>query len=393
LVKTIRLATRRGRLTNRSLNREENIGASDLPLYVGFAVTGFCCALPGALLPALLSKWGLDDRHGGTLFLLLWLGSSLGALCVRRALRSSIATGCTFLVFATMGLALTSHSFVYPLMMLYGLGLGLTMTSISLLRQQKRATQRSVELVRLNLMWAVGAFACPSLMTHALRVGDPRTVLLLAALFFAALCIWTLLRESRAHQLVEGGNLNWSSWKLLSGVPAPLILMTLLVTGIEASCGAWLATYAQRNDHQLVLTIAAPTCLWAGLLVSRFLGSFRVVEELLGRSFRLLLMIVAASTVSLLFHSSGFSLLVSSFLIGFGLGPIYPLLLARVLSFQEGSIIFFLAGTSSAILPWMTGTFSSHFSSLRIGLIVPASAAVVLLLSSFLPLRNVVKSQ
>ena len=54
-----------------------------LPLYLGFAATGVGVALPGALLPVMLQRWHLQDEQGGRLFLLAWIGSSLGALLVR----------------------------------------------------------------------------------------------------------------------------------------------------------------------------------------------------------------------------------------------------------------------------------------------------------------------
>ena len=65
----------------------------------------------------------------------------------------------------------------------YGFGLGLSMTSISLIRQRQSGGS-GTELVRLNLLWAVGACACPSLTIRALTTGNIRPMLCGLALLF-----------------------------------------------------------------------------------------------------------------------------------------------------------------------------------------------------------------
>jgi FHS family glucose/mannose:H+ symporter-like MFS transporter len=359
---------------------EKSWWRSGLPLYIGFAATGICCALPGALLPSLLLRWRLDDRHGGQLFFVFWMGASLGALMVQRSLRRSIATGCLLIVGATWVLAMVGGRLASPLMFLFGLGLGVTMTSMSLLRQQEKPHARSVELLRLNLMWALGACASPVLMTHALRVGDPRTVLLAAGGFFALFCLWVVGGVSGAARLDGGGRFSLPSWRVFGKVPLSLVAMTMLATGIEASGGAWLATYAQRAEHVLALTIAAPTLLWAGLLCSRLVGSLMGAEELSWRRAPAMMLLVAIATVLLVTQVHGAALLGTSFLLGFGLGPLYPILLARTMMFYQGGEIFFLAGVSSAVMPWLTGAMSKRYVSLHAGLVVPAAGAVALLL-------------
>jgi FHS family glucose/mannose:H+ symporter-like MFS transporter len=353
---------------------------SGLPLYIGFTGTGICCALPGALLPSLLLRWGLDDRHGGQLFFAIWMGSSLGSLLVQSSLRRSIATGCALIAGAAWVLAMVGGELASPLMFLYGLGLGVTMTSISLLRQQEKRDARSVELLRLNLMWALGACASPVLMTHALRVGDPQTVLLAVGVFFTLFGIWVTVWVSRGARLDGRGRFSLQSWRTFRQIPLSLMAMTMLATGIEASGGAWLATYAQRAEHVLAITVAAPTLLWAGLLCSRLVGSFLGAEELSWRRAPAMMALVAIATVLLVTQVHGVALLCSSFLLGFGLGPLYPILLARAMTFHQGGEIFFLAGVSAAVMPWLTGALSKRFVSLPAGLLVPAAGAVALLL-------------
>jgi fucose permease len=89
--------------------------------------------------------------------------------------------------------------------------------------------------------------------------------------------------------------------------------------------------------------------------------------------------LVLAGALILIADSATLGALPGIFLIGFGLGPVYPLLLAIALQYSENTAIFFMAGLGSAFFPWLTGTVSSAAGSLRIGLLVPLGASVLLL--------------
>ncbi len=364
---------------HRAISQNKGMDASSAVIYFGFALTGVCCALPGAVLPALLRQWQLSDSGGGTLFLLIWLGSSIGALATRGVLRTSIVAGCGSTALSAAMLAFSGPILAFPAAALYGFGLGLTMTAISLQRQQRLAHRRSVELVRLNLMWAVGAFVCPALVAHALHTGSTQAVLLVIAVLFAALLVLVLLLEETAERINRQSGFSWQSWYALRRIPLPLLLCTVLVTGIEASGGAWLATYAQRAQHALLAIVAAPTCLWGGLLASRLLGSFTALERRLEQELPVLLIAVAGSLGAMLLFRSEASLLICALVLGFGLGPLYPIFLARVLVYRETGSIFFLAGIASALLPWLTGLLSAASRSLRAGLLVTLAGALLLL--------------
>ncbi len=361
------------------MSQNRGAGISSVVIYLGFALTGVCCALPGAVLPALLQRWRLSDSGGGTLFLLIWLGSSLGALATRGVLRTSIVAGCGSTALGAAVLAMSGRVVAFPSAALYGFGLGLTMTAISLQRQQRLSHRRSVELVRLNLMWALGAFVCPALVSRSLRSGSAETVLLAVAVLFILLLGLILLLEGTDERVDRHSNFSRQSWRALRRIPLPLLLCTVLVTGIEASGGAWLATYAQRAQHALLAMVAAPTCLWGGLLASRVAGSFSALERRLEQGLPLLLMAVVGSLAGMLLLRSAASLLMCAFVLGFGLGPLYPIFLSRVLEYRESGSIFFLAGICSALLPWLTGVCSAALHSLRAGLLVALGSGVLLL--------------
>ncbi len=313
-----------------------------------------------------------------------WIGSSLGALLVRGSLRKSLLSGSIAVALGAFGLAFCSHPEAGTCMALYGLGLGLTMTSISLIRQRQSGGSGTV-LVRLNLLWAIGACACPSLTVRALRSGDIRPVLVGLACCFVALALWTLFQPDLKTEI---GPKNSRPWAIFRTVPVGLILMTLLVPGIEASAGAWLTTFARRGGHGIAEAIAAPSCFWAGLLLSRLFWSLCDRWRSDDWTVRASIALMGVASVLLIASGSGMVMLIAAFGLGFGIGPTYPLLLAWTLRFQQGGAIFFLAGVGSACLPWLTGVVSTQRHSLRVGLAVPMMTTLLMVtLSLALPLK------
>ena len=76
-------------------------------------------------------------------------------------------------------------------------------------------------------------------------------------------------------------------------------------------------------------------------------------------------------------------LLAGSALTGLALAPLFPLILSLFLGEIGGSRnagwVFATAGLGGAVLSWLTGTVSSATGSLRIGLMVPGAAALLMM--------------
>lgn len=360
--------------------------ATRLVLYAAFAATGACCALPGVLLPWLLRERHWQDRQGGRLFLLIALGSAVGPLLVSLRAQRAAIIGCLLFALASAGWSL-HNSPMQILGIVWGLGLGMTTTAITLLGQRHIDDGRDV-LTRLNFLWALGACTCPLLASYVSALSSPAFMLRGVALLFGAvcLCLSALLpmKPQAADETLAGGASAWQFgyWDP-RGIPFGLLVATALATGIEASGGAWLATYAARAQHWHAITVAAPSAFWAGLLCSRALSWFTYTWLHERRWLRALLIITLASAGSLLLPFQSILLLLSSFALGFGLGPLYPEILARVLQFRQTSLIFFICGLTSALMPWGTGLVSTRAGSLHVGLLVPGMGALVMLLSGW----------
>ncbi len=356
---------------------------SKIVVYLGFACTGLGMALPGSVLPALLKQWSMTDAQAGFFFFLGWMGTSVGALFVRPSRVRSLALGSFLIATGAFGMAFGSRWAGFGCMAVYGVGLGMTMTAVSLLQTRRNALQRGLELNRLNLVWALGACICPSLAAHSLRVASVRAIFSSVGFFFASFCLWTLAFE---RDPIRSSQENFTppttagrSWPLALW-PFALVCVIFLPTGIEASMGAWIAAYVQRTQQTISTTVTAGSCFWIGLMLSRTLSSFvltlrRSERIVLGQS----LATVVVGTLLLIASTASLGILPGVFLVGFGLGPIYPLLLAIALQYSEKTPIFFVAGLGSAFLPWLTGVVSSSTSSLRLGLLVPVLASILML--------------
>jgi len=145
--------------------------------------------------------------------------------------------------------------------------------------------------------------------------------------------------------------------------------------------GAWTTAYVQRSHQTLATTVTADTSFWTGLMLSRILSSFLLRRRRWERSVttQSLITVVLGLLLLIATHSTP-GIFLGILLIGFGLGPIYPLMLAIALQYSENATIFFIAGLGSSSLPWITGALSSHTSSLRIGLVVPLIASILMLI-------------
>jgi fucose permease len=334
-----------------------------------FAMTGIGVVLPGSLLPVLLVRWKISDERAGYLFLAFFLTSTSGALLARGSLLRSVARGCGLIALGMASLAFVSSAVAFLAVAAYGLGLGITMTSVSLWQSRRYALERTARMARLNLLWAVGACAGPFIVLRGAAEFGEAQLLCSVALIFACLGIFSLTLAPAGAS--EPQTESQSSFRQ-GTVPGILFLLVPLATGIESSAGGWLATYSNRTGHDLGMMITTVTCFWGGMLASRFAQSFHSIATASTRIvLRLSPLLIAFALALLLDARNSLEGTLAAFILGAAVGPLYPLLIALFLNFGEaGNIVFVLGGVGAALFPWLTGLVSTRTHSLRSGLTV-----------------------
>jgi fucose permease len=160
-----------------------------------------------------------------------------------------------------------------------------------------------------------------------------------------------------------------------------------LYIGVENSLGGWLPSYAVRTNPSLQAA-SISFFFWIAELIGRLLMvalSTSIFEATLYRV-SLALLLFAEILLCVAAHLTPANMVALAILSGLALAPLYPLIvsfmLARTGNHPRLGSLFACASLGGAILPWLTGIFSTQFHGLRVGLIVPAAGACLLLFLS-----------
>ena len=358
-------------LTRRILSR--------LVLGTGFSLTGAGTVMLGALLPVFSQRWALRDVAYGLLLFLQFAGSALGAVFTGSHRIRSLIVGYGLLVLATCALAFSGSHAPFAAFFFYGLGLGMAMTTTSLLVTDRSGDQKAAKLQALNFVWSAGATAGPMLFVPFLHKGGIRLLFLALMALFLLLLAWVIFRErnepSRAPELKSQSHVSRSA-----GFLFPYVILAICAVGVETALSGWLTTYSQRAGLGSMAGAAIATSIfWFGGMVSRLALSTPLLAKIGRRAtLRAAVWGVVVSVAVLIIAPYPTVILAVGALAGVCVGPLYPLLLSFMLERSAGGWIFAVGGFGAAVLPWLTGLLSSDFNSLRFGLIVPCAASLIM---------------
>jgi fucose permease len=361
-------------------------------LYISFAFTGILTALPGPLLPIMLKGWILTDAQGGSIIAAQFFASMIGALFANRNLRTSLLLGLVLMAVGTFGLAVLPWPLLRIAVFCYGLGLGMTMPAINLTIAARYVDSRAASLSILNCVWGVGAISCPALVFVAQKFASTNSLLILLSVILALLFV-SILKAWK--QVTWIGPASKPEVESGSGRQLPLELIAFLFflyVGAETCIASWINIYAQRLLPGTSLLFYSPVaCFWAALLIGRS-ASPRILEWISEEGLYLIsLMSALTSLVPILWGRSTTTVVLGATLCGLALAPVFPLLIsfasASLLSKPNSGWVFACAGLGGAVLPWATGAISTAYK-LRIALVIPGAAIVVLFLSGLRLVRH-----
>jgi fucose permease len=365
------------------------------PIFFYFFIGGVVTVMLGPLLPALIQRWRIEDAQAGALFTATFTGQLCGAWFAVHNLRASIISGPLLSAGGCLALAFAGFGPAHVAFFCVGLGLGAGLTAGNVIVGTAVPSSRARLLALLNVAWSVGAIACP-LLVRACAASGTRAffhlvaaVLVLAALFAIAIPHQPHSVSARfdADAMPLRSDTDRPSRMPLSLLPLLLFAVALLLyVGIENALGGWLPSYAIRvnpSAHAPAIALS----FWAAELVGRLLMAtpHRLSEAAL---YRLSLAALILTQVLILTagHLTPGAMMALTILSGLTIAPLYPLILAFLLA-RTGrhprlGPLFASASLGGATLPWFTGIVSNHFHALRVGLVVPAAGAVLLLILS-----------
>lgn len=356
-------------------------------LHSVFLLTGVLHVIGGPLLPSLAATFHLSDNQSGLLFLVYFAGSSLGAaLCMGRYARA-MTVGFVFVVFSCLGVICAGWPLLLGAFALLGVGVGLAMSAVSLFVGRGLLDRSAPVLVLLNFTWSLGALLAPLLAALVLARTNFRAAyaLLAMAAAIAALACFLLLRDTPDTPSTPSERGTHPNMLPIFA----FAIACFLQVGVENTSAAWLTTYILRITHRgpaLAATLSA--LYWTGFLLSRVSASYLLLR--LKASVLVRIAVPAALAAALLLFASRIQSIsyVAMFLLGFTLGPIYPLLVAEsfrhVRRVADSRWILAAAGFGGSILPWLTGWISAHSGSIRVGILT--FPAALLLMIVLLPL-------
>jgi len=366
-------------------------------VHAGFALTGVMTTILGPLLPSLAAHWSLNDAHSGDLFLAQFIGSFLfalvcGHLIPRRGFRFCFVGAFALIALGTFLLGRGPWTLGLEAVFLYGSGLGLSISSTNLWIGETNPDARAGALSLVNFTWTIGALASPSLVA----LGDHlhRMSLVLDALAAVAALLALALAASRFETATYSGGkspapvaLDLSFGKSLSDRFAPAFaLIFFMYVGTENCMSGWVATYAHRlqslhNDAWALM----PSCFWGGILLGRLTlpALLRGISEL--RLIRSGLALGAIGCGILLASHNIPGVAAGCAIAGLALAGVFPIAMSWLSEYcgttnlQFAGLILAVAGLGGGALPWLVGYISNLLGSLRVGLLTPLAAIILIL--------------
>lgn len=360
-------------------------------LHAGFVLTGVVNTMLGPMLPVLSARWALNDAQAGYLFTAQFSGSMLGMmgssfLMSRRGHHIPLVIGLGLMALGSATLLATSWTLGMLSTVCFGIGLGLAIPTTNLLVSELNPENRAAALNLINFSWGVGAVSCPFFVAALLRMQRTSNMLYGVAALLTLVAVG-MTRASFPVFSPVPDNVSRMEIGLWRGRWVPIIgALFFFYVGSEAGVSGWIATYAQRMVAGAgTVWVLTPSLFWTTLLLGRATAPvlLRYVRELKLATLGLVLSIVG---IVVLLGARNLSVIaIGVSLAGLGFSSVFPVAIAS-LSRKFGSrasriagLMFALAGSGGATLPWLAGYISTRFGSLKYGLLVPLFGCIVML--------------
>ncbi|UCB44649.1 MAG: MFS transporter [Spirochaetota bacterium] len=329
--------------------------------------------LDSQVFPSVLTQIGDTPYQQGLVlasFLLLFPLSSIfaGLIADRIGKRIVLFFGALFLAIPFAISAAVTQLWIRVLaLLLFGIGYGTVESQASaLLTDIHRGKERSI--VNLSqLFYSIGAAGGPFLIALAFKILPTLSV---QRIFWTVTAVtstvaigFACIRETNTQEVpARSGGL-----RMVIGDPQGRLLLLIMFFYVAAELGTsgWLAKYAQV--HLLLPQTIAPiaiTLFWSGLGLSRAIVGFSIHRVPDTHILTVAFIISLIARIAAFLGSSPFSSMILFFIIGFGMGTVWPTLVAIIgARFKETSgsavgLIIAVGGIASPIIHQIIGVVS-----------------------------------
>jgi len=360
---------------------------------LGMLSFGVVLTTLGAVLPSLVSRFGIDKAGAGALFLLMSFGILLGSLVFgpivdRRGYRGMLLFAALLIVVGLEGIAFApTLGWLRASIALIGFGGGIVNGGTNALVADISAEGRGAGLSLLGVFFGAGAVGVPFVLALLLgRFSYAAIIAGVGALVLLPLIVTPTTRfpapkQAQGFPLAAAGRLLGDPVLLVMG------LMLFLESGMEITVGGWSATFVSEelglSERSALLLLSL---YWMGMMLARLmLGSIlRRVSPTRALSACIALGIVGAL---LLVTGRGVpAAALGVFLLGCGFAATFPVVLGFVgdryadLSGTAFSIAIVMALTGGMLLPYATGALGARYGLRESLLIVPAGLVLLAIL-------------
>jgi MFS transporter, FHS family, glucose/mannose:H+ symporter len=360
-------------------------------LFAGFVLVGVPTVIIGPILPTFIARWSLNDSQAGLFFTVQFAASLAGvwlatALTSWRGYRPGLMLGYVLTGVGLAALNASTRTLALAATATYGLGYGLVTPPTNLSAAEAGGKNSAGLVSLLNFAWGIGAFACSPLIMLALRKQVLSPLLLglgiTSGLLAFSFLFVTFPRESKSDTV--------------SGVPTPSEIpgvgITIMITalfflyvGTELSIGGWAAEHTRRiAGYPTSLSTIAPMFFYGGITAGRAVATLVLarVREIVAITGALGLAITGV--IVEITAPSQIAAICGLAIAGVGAASIYPLYIAWFSRWygtsarRIGGLTFSMASLGGSALAWLVGGVSTMTASLRIGLLVPLAACLVM---------------
>jgi fucose permease len=362
---------------------------------LGMLLFGIAMTMLGSILPGVIHKFGLSKSYAGTLFIVMNFGTLLGSLVFgpvvdRFGYKKMLCTCTVILLIGLEGIAFTPVIQVFILFIfIFGCGGGIINGATNALVSDITPEGRSAGLALLGVFFGIGAFGVPLILGFLLnKFTYTQIIALMGAIIVAAFFVFLLIRFPSPKQPHR-----FPMTEAIKLVKRPVLLLLAFIlffeSGMEYMTGGWTAAFFNKvlniDTSQAVILLSV---FWIGMMLSRLILSRMLQNRSSAGILQIWLGIAFIGSILLLTVSSKVPATVGVFLIGFGFGATYPVILGYIgelypqMSGTAYSLALTIALIGGMFIPYLAGLIGDNFGLHRSFLIIPVALACIFILLS-----------